>query len=297
MDSSIGQAVFDQAQTFKQSALVVAEIITKMDGPAKGGGALSAVAATNNPVIFIRTGKHMDEFEIFDVKPFVSQLLGMGVSSAARAKLDFKLVRVSWYQSDLVESDLVAMAEGLNATDPAQVLAQQVGGPSVNPRPLNTRTRLDQLEDRMQDLSGIIDQVTTLEERLDGFSDDQAHVGERLVTLEGVVEGNMATLLDQVAELSSKVSRVPHVPSLILSWSVSTMMDLMTNEELDRSSPKIMNDSHKCNGNVKRVQAPYQDLGKNERTQDAKEGSNECIVSKYECTSYEQSSSSTDAHK
>ncbi|KAF6171358.1 hypothetical protein GIB67_009499 [Kingdonia uniflora] len=98
--------------------------------------------------------------------------------------------------SDLVESDLVAMAEGPNAIDPAQVLAQQVGGPSVNPRPLNTRTRLDQLEDKMQALSGIIDQVTTLEERLDGFSDDQAHVGERLVTLEGVVEGNMATLLE-----------------------------------------------------------------------------------------------------
>ncbi|KAF6143705.1 hypothetical protein GIB67_021715 [Kingdonia uniflora] len=56
----------------------------------------------------------------------------------------------------------------------------------------------------MQALSGIIDQVTTLEERLDGFSDNQAHMGERLVTLEGVVKGNMATLLDQVAELSSK---------------------------------------------------------------------------------------------
>ncbi|KAF6135895.1 hypothetical protein GIB67_006787, partial [Kingdonia uniflora] len=109
-------------------------------------------------------------------------------------------------QSDLVESDLVAMAEGPNATDPAQVLAQQVGGPSVNPRPLNTRTRLDQLEDKMQALSGIIDQVTTLEERLDGFSDDQAHVGERLVTLEGVVEGNMATLLDQIILEEVKVT-------------------------------------------------------------------------------------------
>ncbi|KAF6167099.1 hypothetical protein GIB67_041354 [Kingdonia uniflora] len=131
-------------------------------------------------------------------------IVSLGVSSAARAKLDFKLVRVSWYQNDLVESDLVAMAEGLNAADPAQVFAPQVGGPSVNPRPLNTRTRLDQLEDKMQALSGIIDQVTTLEERLDGFSGDQVHVGERLVTLEGVVEGNMTTLLDQVAELSSK---------------------------------------------------------------------------------------------
>ncbi|KAF6164879.1 hypothetical protein GIB67_017082 [Kingdonia uniflora] len=135
---------------------------------------------------------------------------GVVASDIYGSHICWKLVKIvgstNLYESDLVESDLVAMAEGPNATDPAQVLAPQVGGPSVNPRPLNTRTRLDQLEDKMQALSGIIDQVTTLEERLDGFSDDQAHVGERLITLEGVVEGNMATLLDQVAELSSKSS-------------------------------------------------------------------------------------------
>ncbi|KAE8696124.1 Signal recognition particle 54 kDa protein 3 [Hibiscus syriacus] len=78
MDSSIGQAAFDQAHAFKQSVAVGAVIVTKMDGHAKGGGALSAVAATKSPVIFIGTGEHMDEFEVFDVKPFVSRLLGMG---------------------------------------------------------------------------------------------------------------------------------------------------------------------------------------------------------------------------
>ncbi|PIM99418.1 Signal recognition particle, subunit Srp54 [Handroanthus impetiginosus] len=78
MDSSIGQAAYDQAQAFKQSVAVGAVIVTKMDGHAKGGGALSAVAATKSPVIFIGTGEHMDEFEVFDVKPFVSRLLGMG---------------------------------------------------------------------------------------------------------------------------------------------------------------------------------------------------------------------------
>ncbi|KAL5722328.1 signal-recognition-particle GTPase [Ranunculus cassubicifolius] len=78
MDSSIGQAAFDQAEAFKKSVAVGAVIITKMDGHAKGGGALSAVAATKSPVIFIGTGEHMHEFEEFDVKPFVSQLLGLG---------------------------------------------------------------------------------------------------------------------------------------------------------------------------------------------------------------------------
>ncbi|KQK09989.1 signal recognition particle 54 kDa protein 2 isoform X1 [Brachypodium distachyon] len=78
MDSSIGQAAFDQAQAFKQSVSVGAVIVTKMDGHAKGGGALSSVAATKSPVIFTGTGEHIDEFEVFDVKPFVSRLLGMG---------------------------------------------------------------------------------------------------------------------------------------------------------------------------------------------------------------------------
>ncbi|KAL6996627.1 signal-recognition-particle GTPase [Sarracenia purpurea var. burkii] len=41
MDSSIGQAAFDQAEAFKQSVAVGAMIVTKMDGHAKGGGALS----------------------------------------------------------------------------------------------------------------------------------------------------------------------------------------------------------------------------------------------------------------
>jgi len=42
MDSSIGQAAFEQAEAFKETVSVGAVIITKMDGHAKGGGALSA---------------------------------------------------------------------------------------------------------------------------------------------------------------------------------------------------------------------------------------------------------------
>ena len=52
--------------------------MTKMDGHAKGGGALSAVAATESPVVFIGTGEHMDEFERFEAKAFVGRLLGRG---------------------------------------------------------------------------------------------------------------------------------------------------------------------------------------------------------------------------
>jgi len=78
MDSSIGQAAFDQASAFKSKVGVGSVIITKMDGHAKGGGALSAVAATQSPVIFLGTGEQIPDLEFFDPRSFVSRLLGMG---------------------------------------------------------------------------------------------------------------------------------------------------------------------------------------------------------------------------
>lgn len=78
MDSSIGQAAHDQAAAFRSRVDVGSVIITKLDGHAKGGGALSAVAATRSPITFIGTGEHIDEFEPFVAERFVGRLLGMG---------------------------------------------------------------------------------------------------------------------------------------------------------------------------------------------------------------------------
>eukprot|EP00921_Rhytidocystis_pertsovi_P021299 GHVQ01034026.1.p1 GENE.GHVQ01034026.1~~GHVQ01034026.1.p1 ORF type:complete len:487 (-),score=81.15 GHVQ01034026.1:158-1618(-) len=78
MDSHIGQACFEQAKAFKDSVEVGSVVVTKLDGHAKGGGALSAVAATDSPILFIGTGEHFDDFETFEAKSFVSRLLGLG---------------------------------------------------------------------------------------------------------------------------------------------------------------------------------------------------------------------------
>lgn len=78
MDSSIGQACFDQATAFRKTVNVGSVIITKLDGHAKGGGALSAVAATESPITFIGTGEHFDDLEPFDAQSFIKRLLGLG---------------------------------------------------------------------------------------------------------------------------------------------------------------------------------------------------------------------------
>ena len=78
MDAAIGQACEAQAKAFKSQVDVGSVIITKLDSNAKGGGALSAVAATKSPIVFIGTGEHIDELEVFKTESFISKLLGMG---------------------------------------------------------------------------------------------------------------------------------------------------------------------------------------------------------------------------
>ncbi len=78
MDAQVGQQAASQAISFHEAVGLTGTIITKMDGTAKGGGALSAVAATGAPVVFIGTGEHVDELEPLDPKRFIGRLLGMG---------------------------------------------------------------------------------------------------------------------------------------------------------------------------------------------------------------------------
>ncbi|GMM35128.1 RNA-binding signal recognition particle subunit [Saccharomycopsis crataegensis] len=78
LDGAIGQAAEAQSKAFKEAADFGSIILTKMDGHAKGGGAISAVAATNTPIVFIGTGEHITDFETFSPKSFISKLLGIG---------------------------------------------------------------------------------------------------------------------------------------------------------------------------------------------------------------------------
>lgn len=78
LDGAIGQAAESQSRAFKEAAGFGAIIVTKMDGHAKGGGAISAVAATKTPIMFIGTGEHLYDLERFAPGPFINKMLGMG---------------------------------------------------------------------------------------------------------------------------------------------------------------------------------------------------------------------------
>ncbi len=78
IDGTIGQQALIQAQTFHEATPIGSILVTKLDGSARGGGALSAVAATGAPIKFIGTGEKVEDIEQFIPSRFVGRLLGMG---------------------------------------------------------------------------------------------------------------------------------------------------------------------------------------------------------------------------
>ena len=77
IDGTIGQQALLQAKSFHEATPIGAIIVTKLDGSSRGGGALSAVAATGAPIKFIGTGEKIEDIELFIPSRFVGRLLGI----------------------------------------------------------------------------------------------------------------------------------------------------------------------------------------------------------------------------
>jgi signal recognition particle subunit SRP54 len=78
IDGTIGQQASIQAKAFKEYTGIGSIFVTKLDGSARGGGALSAVASTGAKIKFIGVGEKVDDIEVFDPESFVGRLLGIG---------------------------------------------------------------------------------------------------------------------------------------------------------------------------------------------------------------------------
>ena len=88
IDAALGQQASEQARRFHEAISIDGVIITKMDGTAKGGGALSAVAETKSGIVFIGSGETIEDLERFDPDGFISRLLGMGDLKALLEKAE-----------------------------------------------------------------------------------------------------------------------------------------------------------------------------------------------------------------
>jgi signal recognition particle subunit SRP54 len=87
LDAATGQEAVNVATHFDSALSITGAILTKLDGDARGGAALSLKAVTGKPIKFMGTGEKLDEFEPFHPERMASRILGMGdvVSLVERA--------------------------------------------------------------------------------------------------------------------------------------------------------------------------------------------------------------------
>ncbi|MBD3205451.1 signal recognition particle protein [Candidatus Bathyarchaeota archaeon] len=105
LDGTIGQQAAAQASAFKEATDVGSIIVSKLDGTARGGGALSGVAATGAPIKFIGTGEKVEDLEPFIPGRFIGRLLGMG-------DIEGLVEKVREAEAPVSEKDVMAMLSG-----------------------------------------------------------------------------------------------------------------------------------------------------------------------------------------
>lgn len=100
-DSMTGQDAVRSAQLFEEKIGLTSVILTKLDGDARGGAALSIVSVTERPIKFIGTGERFDKFEVFHPDRMASRIIGMGDI--------LSLVEKAEEEADLKEAEELAL--------------------------------------------------------------------------------------------------------------------------------------------------------------------------------------------
>ncbi|HEV7942789.1 MAG TPA: signal recognition particle protein [Solirubrobacteraceae bacterium] len=78
LDSMTGQDAVGVAESFSEAVQFDGVVMSKLDGDARGGAALSVLAVTGKPILFASTGERLEEFERFHPDRIAQRILGMG---------------------------------------------------------------------------------------------------------------------------------------------------------------------------------------------------------------------------
>ncbi len=152
IDGTIGQQALIQAQTFHEATPIGSILVTKLDGSARGGGALSAVAATGAPIKFIGTGEKTEDIEQFIPSRFVGRLLGMGDLETLLEKVNEAEIKVPQKKAKAILSgkftltDMYEQFEAVKGMGPFRKIFKMLPGMSYNV----PEEMLNMAEDRLE---------------------------------------------------------------------------------------------------------------------------------------------------
>jgi signal recognition particle subunit SRP54 len=205
LDAAIGQGAREQARQFDESVGIGGVVVTKLDGTAKGGGALTAVNETDSSIAFLGTGETVQDVERFEPSGFVSRLLGMGdlqqlAERVERAMAETDAEEDDWDPEEMLEGEFTLrdMRKQMQAMDRMGPLDQVMdmipglGGGLMDQLPDDA---MDVTQDRLRTFEVVMDSMT--DEELDNPRTVGKERTERIARGAGVETDVVRELLDQ----------------------------------------------------------------------------------------------------
>jgi signal recognition particle subunit SRP54 len=205
LDAAIGQNAQEQAREFDESIGVDGVAITKLDGTAKGGGALTAVDETGATIAFLGTGEEVRDVERFEPSGFVSRLLGMGDLQQLTERVERAMEETGeedddWDPEDLMQGSFtlkdmqkqMAAMNNMGPLDQVMDMIPGLGGGMMDQLPDDA---MDVTQDRMRHFEVVMDAMT--EHELENPRSVGASQVERIARGSGTEEDTVRELLEQ----------------------------------------------------------------------------------------------------
>ena len=205
LDAAIGHGAKEQAREFEDTIGIDGVVITKLDGTAKGGGALTAVAETDSSIAFLGTGETVKDIERFEPSGFISRLLGMGdlqqlAERVERAMAESDADPEDWDPESIFEGDftLIDMRHQLEAMQnmgPLDQVMDLIPGLGSNLKDQLPDEAMDVTDERLMRYRIVMDSMT--DDELRNPSDIGASQIERIARGSGTDEEVVRGLLQQ----------------------------------------------------------------------------------------------------
>ncbi|WP_049929094.1 signal recognition particle protein Srp54 [Halopiger goleimassiliensis] len=221
LDAAIGQGAKEQAQQFDESIGIDGVVITKLDGTAKGGGALTAVDQTDSSIAFLGTGEEVQDVERFEPDGFISRLLGMGdlaqlAERVERAMQETDIEEEDWDPEDMLQgnftlNDMQKQMEAMNNMGPLDQVMDMIPGFGSGIKDQLPDDAMDVTQDRMRRFQVIMDSMTDAEKEYPKAI-GQSQI-ERIARGSGTSEDDVRELLDQYKMMERTIKQFQNMGS------------------------------------------------------------------------------------
>jgi len=207
LSADIGQVAGKQSEEFNAAVPLSGVIVTKMDGSGKGGGALSAVAATDAKIAFIGVGEKIGDFEVYDSERFVGRLLGVPDLKGLMEKVERISKETDVQKLATEELTIESFYEQLKAAKklgPLSSVFSMLGASDV------PKEMIQQSEEKLKKFESMINSMTKAEKKNAKLIRAQPGRVARIASGSGCSEKDVREFLSQFEKMEKMMSQFQH---------------------------------------------------------------------------------------